>query len=127
MHDVSRRSALESGDITVLTPTTPPQTKEPQRVRIPFKARFREPMLSGTKIYTSRTKVMGNAGDTFKAFGATFLIIDLSTIGLDQVADLWKPEGCKSREDFIQVWNEIHSVRGYRPTDSVYLHEFRKL
>jgi len=37
------------------------------KVYMPFKECFREPMLNGRKIMTSRTKRMGEAGDTFQA------------------------------------------------------------
>lgn len=96
-------------------------------VKIPFKPRFKAPLLGGTKVYTSRSKVMGREGDTFEAFGATFEIISVKDVPLFEVAALWKEEGCTSREDFINVWNEIHPVRRYQDNDRTYLHHFKKL
>lgn len=106
---------------------TRPRQEEPRRVRIPFKARFREPMLNGTKIYTVRTKRMGEPSDTFVAFGATFWILHVSEAQLFEVAALWQEEGCMSKEDFIAVWKEIHPVTGYHDYQYVYLHEFRRI
>ena len=96
-------------------------------VSIPFKVRFREPLLNGTKVYTSRTKRMGKVGDTFQAFGATFEILSVEDVALHEVARLWKEEGCASEEEFKQVWREIHPRVGYNEYNRVFLHHFRKL
>ncbi len=96
-------------------------------IKIPFKPYFKEPLLSGQKVYTSRSKPMGKPGDTFEAFGAEFELISVKDEDLYTVSLLWKEEGCTSREHFIQVWNEIHPVRGYHDYDRTYLHRFKKV
>ena len=96
-------------------------------VRIPFKARFCRPLLNGTKIFTSRTKVMGRPGDIFQAFGATFRIVKVYEAQLFDVAALWKEEGCTSREDFIEVWKSIHPHKGYHDNQYTQLHQFERV
>ena len=94
-------------------------------VKIPFRPAFREPLLSGVKVCTARTKRMGQPGDTFEAFGATFELKSVSEELLAYVADLWMQEGCTSREHFIEVWNGIHPRTGYHPQQEVFLHRFK--
>lgn len=96
-------------------------------VQIKFKPYFREPMLAGVKTCTSRTKRMGEAGDRFAAFGATFQLLAIDDVSLYEVSLLWKEEGCTSREHFLQVWNEIHPRAGYSDYQRVYLHAFKKV
>lgn len=98
-----------------------------QQINIPFKPFFREPILSGTKRYTSRTRIMGKPGDRFLAFGATFELLSVEDCDLYSVALLWKEEGCRSREHFIEVWNEIHPRKPFNPINRVYLHHFKKV
>lgn len=95
------------------------------KVKIPFLDRFKEPMLSGAKTCTSRTKKKGEPGDTFDAFGATFLINYVDRVRLDYVARLcWKQEGATSMENFVEIWKHIHPRKGYDPDQWVYLHGF---
>lgn len=96
-------------------------------VKIPFKPYFKEPMLSGVKVCTARTKYMGHPGDRFLAFGAEFEIVNVEDVYLLQVAMIWKEEGCESEEHFKQVWQEIHPVVGYQEYQRVKLHHFRKV
>ena len=96
-------------------------------VKIPFKPYFKEPLLSGVKVCTARTKRMGAVGDRFMAFDTWFEIKSVTKEDLTFVADLWHQEGCTSREHFIEVWNEIHSTTGYRPAQQVFLHRFKKV
>jgi len=96
-------------------------------VKIPFKPYFKEPMLSGVKTYTSRTKRMGSPGDTFEAFGAQFEILSVEEVRLYEVASLWKEEGCASEEHFKEIWREIHPRTGYGDYQIVKLHRFKKV
>ena len=97
------------------------------QVTIKFQPYFKEPMLSGVKVCTARTKRMGEVLDTFEAFGAMFLLKSVSEESLHVVSDLWMQEGCKSREHFIEVWKTIHPRVGYRPKQHVFLHRFKKV
>ena len=98
------------------------------KVKIPFKPRFKEPMLDGTKTWTSRTRRYGHKGDTFDAFGATFEIVEepeKCTLR-DIMYNHWKEEGCKSTTDFFEVWEEIHPRKGFVPSQLVWAHIFGK-
>ena len=97
------------------------------KVKIPFKARFEDPLLEGTKTLTSRTKPMGKIGDTFEAFGAEFVITDVFKSALYIVSNFWDREGCSSKEDFVEVWNQIHPRKGFVPMQVVWVHVFEKL
>ena len=94
-------------------------------IKIPFKPYFEQPMLEGVKQYTSRSKRMGNPGDRFLAFGKEFALLSVEDVDLYTVSLLWKEEGCRSREHFIEVWNEIHPRVGYSDMQRVYLHHFK--
>ena len=98
------------------------------KVKIPFKKEFREVMTNGRKVVTSRTKQMGKYGDTFEAFGKTFVILAVTKKSLGMVATLyWYEEGCDSKQEFIDVWKKIHPRKGYVPEQIVYLHRFKLL
>lgn len=95
-------------------------------IDIPFRPSFRDPMLADVKVCTARTRRMGEPGDTFDAFGATFELRSVEDISLYEVSLLWKEEGCTSREHFIAVWNGIHKRKPYSDSQRVYLHRFKK-
>jgi hypothetical protein len=97
------------------------------KVKIPFLYRFKEPMLSGVKTCTSRTRKMGDPGDTFDAWDVEFQINKVWRTGLAVVRTMWKREGVESPEEFEIVWRQIHERRGYRPEDLVYVHEFSRV
>lgn len=96
-------------------------------VTIPFRFHFKDKLLDGTKQYTARSKALGERGDTFSAFGAVFELLSVKDVSLYEVSLLWKEEGCASREDFIQEWNEIHPRTGYSDSRRVYLHHFTRV
>lgn len=96
-------------------------------VTIPFKAFFKDPLLSGAKICTARSKPMGEPGDQFMAFSATFELLTVHQVFLETVSNLWRDEGCRSREHFIEVWNGIHPRSGYSDQQRVWLHRFKKV
>lgn len=97
------------------------------RVKIPFYARFKEPLLDGTKTWTSRTKWYGEIGDTFEAFGHEFVITRRFQMTLSRVAIFWREEGCKSREDFVELWKKIHPRKGFDPKWVVNVHVFARV
>jgi hypothetical protein len=93
------------------------------KVKIPFLYRFKEPLLAGEKTCTSRTRKMGDPGDTFDAFGGEFQINYVWRTSVGVVEKLWKREGTNSEDDFRAVWQQIHQRRGFHPEDLVYVHE----
>jgi len=97
-------------------------------VEIPFKDKFKEPMLSGVKIMTARTRKMAEPQERFFAFGSFFQINAVYKIPLALVANvLWKLEGCHSANDFISTWREIHPRKGYDGEQLIYLHTFKRI
>lgn len=98
-----------------------------KQISIPFKPDFKEPMLAGVKVCTARSKKMGEPGDHFEAFGVTFELLAVTDMDLYEVSLLWKEEGCRSREHFIEVWNGIHPRVGYSDYQRVYLHRFKRV
>jgi hypothetical protein len=93
-------------------------------VKIPFLSMFKEPMISGVKTWTSRTRAFGNPGDTFKAFGRTFVIKKVSKKTLREVAEHFREEGLSSKEELEAVWREIHPIKGFNPSQVVFVHQF---
>ena len=84
-------------------------------------------MLKGVKVWTSRTKKYGEAGDRFEAFGEVYEIVVVVKKPLAFVAKNWSEEGCSSRDDFVEVWQEIHPRKGFVPDWEVWVHIFKKL
>lgn len=95
-------------------------------IKIPFRPFFREPMLAGQKTMTSRTKAMGKPGDRFEAFGAVFELTHVFRVPLKYVlSDCFEQEGCKSVQELMDIWNNIHPVTGIMPDQIVYAHIFQ--
>lgn len=97
------------------------------KVKIPFKERFREPLVNSVKTWTSRTKRYGKPGDTFEVFGQEFLIEKVERRMLEDVADHWREEGCTSKLDFMNLWIKLHARKGYLATQRVYVHVFKRI
>ncbi len=98
------------------------------RVNIPFRAGFKVPMLKGVKVMTVRPRRMGNPGDTFEWFEATFLLTHVMRMRLEYVAeDCYVQEGCESADEFVEIYTEIHPVVGFDPDTIVWAHCFNLL
>lgn len=95
-------------------------------ITVPFRFHFKAKLIDGTKVYTARTKRLGNPGDVFEAFGNRFELLSVKDVSLYEVSLLWKEEGCSSREDFVNVWKSIHPRTGYSDSQRVYLHNFKR-
>lgn len=97
------------------------------KIKIPFLERFKEPMLNGTKIMTTRSKRYGWKGDVFDAFGATFQIEEIYIAALSWITKYrWREEGCSSEQDFMDVWKSIHHKLN-DPRSQWHVHRFRKV
>ena len=93
--------------------------------RVAFLPDWRDLMLSGRKTMTTRTARHAEAGDTFRAFGATFEIVRVTRTSLGVVAEQhYREEGCASPSEFERVWVRLHPRAGFDPAKAVYLHEF---
>lgn len=95
------------------------------KIKLPFRGRFKDPMLSGIKTMTCRPTKYGSPGDTFEAFDATFLITHVMRMQLGHVmSDCFAQEGCKSPKEFFAIWVAIHMVKGFDSGQIVWAHCF---
>ena len=95
------------------------------RVEIPFWDMFKDPMLRGDKVMTTRSKKYGNKGDIFDKFGATFRISLVKKLPIALIAnEFYDAEGFDTREDFIKIWEKIHPIIGYQPEKEYWCHLF---
>lgn len=96
-------------------------------VELRFKPYWRNALLTGKKVCTTRTSKYGNPGDYFTAFWAKFKITAVHRVKLSTVRDYyWEKEGCTSPAHFESVWCSIHPAAMFKPDLIVYLHEFKK-
>lgn len=99
-----------------------------KQTKIPFLPQFKNPMLSGQKTITSRTRRYGQTGDTFLAWGETFELLEVTRVLLSSVRNrFYLQEGFPSPEAFEVVWKALHPIRGYDPEQAVYAHSFQIL
>lgn len=98
------------------------------KVYIPFKEQFKDVMLSGKKIKTTRSKRYGSPGDWFEIFGAKFQIESVEKKQLGRIA-MWdyEDEGFDTMVEFIECWNEIHPRVGFDKNKYYYLHTFKRI
>lgn len=95
---------------------------------LPFLERFRDPILSGLKTVTTRSKAYGKAGDVLDTPFGRVRLVKVERRALAYVRDaLWREEGVSSPVEFERIWNEIHTGRGFREDDVRYVHHFQKL
>jgi hypothetical protein len=97
-------------------------------INLPFLPEFREAMLSGRKVCTSRTRKFGKAGDRFKAFGEEFEINRIDRWALSAVAKhLFRQEGFDYSILFIGCWVKLHPRKKYDEDKMVWVHFFRRV
>ena len=95
------------------------------RINLPFLPEFKDRLLAGDKEATTRTRAFGQSGDTFEAFGGTFMLDEVIETTLEKAAfGYYRCEGFNSVEAFFKCWEKIHPGVGYRPLQKVYLHLF---
>ncbi len=113
-----------------MEPSLSATSKEPSRrnqVWLPFNPIFEKPLLSGSKTWTTRSRAHGKVGDTFTAFGATFVLDEVEWGKLRDSADHFKDEGFTTKDDFIEFWCKIHPRIGYAPDRMYCVHKFHRL
>lgn len=97
-------------------------------VRLPFQPRWRPLVLVGAKTTTVRTSRYGEPGDEFELEGARFRLVAVEARSLAWAREhVWRDEGMASPEEFERAWVENHPTRGWRPTDSVWVHRFARV
>jgi len=98
---------------------------ETMKIVIPFKAKYRDLMISGQKTCTSRRIIYGKIGDTFEFADHIFVLKRIEDITLSVVAlELYKHEGCKCPEEFINIWMDLYPRDGWTPNKKVWVHFF---
>lgn len=97
--------------------------------RIPFQPKFADPIRSGRKTTTARTRRYGEPGFRLRtSFGFDIVITAVQKTPLAVVRDLyWKQEGVDSPEEFEAVWNSLHPRKGFDSEQEVWLHHFHVL
>lgn len=99
-----------------------------KQVEIPFNEWSRERMRRGKKTATSRTKRYGEVGDWFEVDGQRYELIYVTRSCLDTIKKwYYRWEGCKTPEEFVEVWESIHRRAGFRPTQKIWFHVFKKV
>lgn len=98
-------------------------------ITIPFREDMALAAISGRKICTTRSEKYGDPGDTFEiklfSFKTKFVLTRVEKNTLWRVAQFYfYPEGVETTREFIDLWNEIHPRRGFRPEDVRWTHWF---
>ena len=96
-------------------------------IKIPFYARFEEPLRNGTKSWTTRSKQYVKKGERFEAFDMCFECDTILELELWRVGLHWREEGCKSRGDFMTLWEKIHYRVGWLPDKKYVVHIFHRV
>lgn len=96
-------------------------------VKVAFLDRFKDALLDGRKTMTCRTYRLGKEGDTFTAFGATFIIETVVRTRLGDMPMHYDVEGVSSPEEFRKLWAQLHSRKGFVPDQMVYAHRIRRI
>lgn len=97
---------------------------------IPFQAKFMPLINAGKKTMTTRNKKYGESGDYLIATShgekIYLRLISVSRVDLDNVATVYyREEGCQSPLEFIEIWNDIHPIKGFQGSQKVWLHSFQ--
>jgi len=105
-------------------------------IKIPFNEWSKTRLLF--KRCTSRNRKYGEVGDTFVCNYESIItgderiikyqITHIEKVTLGFVAEhLYKLEGASLPEEFIKVWEDIHPVIGFVPTQKVWVHVFKEI
>ena len=95
------------------------------KIEIPFNGWSQEKLLQGVKSATSRYRKYGDIGDTFIQSGKCYYINLVVKLPLWFIRNyLYETEGCKTPEEFENIWIKIHPKRGFRLDDMVWYHHF---
>ena len=94
-------------------------------IDIPFRPDMVQAILDGKKSCTSRTKQFGKPGDTFTVQGKRLQLLRIEQHILAYVARyLYGAEGCRSPQEFEELWADIHPRRGFVEDEAVFVHYF---
>ena len=94
-------------------------------IKIPFNDWSQDKLVRGLKCATSRTKKYGVVGDTFTVNNHQYRLLLVVKLPLWFIAnELFESEGAMSPEEFQNVWNDIHPIKGWTPDLMVWYHYF---
>jgi hypothetical protein len=101
-------------------------------VTIPFRDDMAYQAVWGLKTATSRNEKYGEVGDIFevKSKGRiqAFELTGVYKLSVGYVADkLFRDEGMFCRQEFIDVWKQIHPKKGFDPDQIIWTHFFMKM
>ena len=95
------------------------------RIKIPFNLWSQDKLLHELKKATSRYKKYGSVDDTFIMQGKCYYVNLVVKLPLWFIRNyLYESEGCKTPEEFENIWIGIHPNRGFRLGDEVWYHHF---
>lgn len=108
-----------------------------KRIDIPFREDMRDEAIWNRKFCTTRGEKYGEPGDWFPLTRSIpeydiyvrklFVLIDVVRMPLSYVARcLFAAEGLKNPRDFVKIWEEIHPVVGFVPSQRKWVHFFRE-
>jgi len=102
-------------------------------IDIPFNDWSKNRLLDRRKTATTRSKRYGEPGDTFEVDLSprpfkSYELVSIELMTLKEIAEEhYDEEGAESPQEFIEVWNEIHPFRKYRPDDKKWFHKFKEV
>lgn len=107
------------------------------KIEIPFNDWSKDKLRGDKKTATTRSKPYGSPGDTFEVdltimeFDGDIRTYELTLVTkktLMVVANNhYDEEGAESPQEFIEVWNQLHPRRKYRPMDIKWFHKFKEI
>jgi hypothetical protein len=97
-------------------------------IEIPFMKDFYNKLRYENKTATTRNKAYGEVGSIFKVNELWFEITHIIHLPLSVVKKhFFLEEGFESPDEFEKCWKKLHPMKGYDPSQNVYLHLFRRI
>ena len=96
-----------------------------KEITIPFNDWSKDRLKTGMKCATSRNKQYGEIGDIFRFDGFVYKITGIAHIPLWFIrAYLYESEGCETMDEFVEIWCQIHPIKGWDEHQLVWYHLF---
>jgi len=97
-------------------------------INLPFNDWSKQRIAEGVKTATSRNKRYGSIGDRFIIGDKIFEFDTVIMVPLWFVTKyLLATEGAFSKNEFIEIWNNIHPKKNYTDDHLVWYHHFREI
>lgn len=96
-----------------------------KEIKIPFNKWSKSRLEDKVKCATSRNKGYGYPGDCFFVDNIEYELTLVIKLPLWFIAyELFETEGCKTPDEFKQVWKDIHPRKGWVDEQEVWYHYF---